>query len=135
MSKEYLNPPELFPSLQYGFSQVVTSGSGKLVFMSGQVGWNEDQEIIDPDDLGRQARQALKNVKIALEAAGGCLADVVSMRIYIVQHKSQQSGAISAALKEFFPGDRAPATTWIMVQGLASEDFLVEIEPIAVIEP
>lgn len=85
--------------------------------------------------MGLQARQALRNVKIAVEAAGGDLDDVVSMRVYIVQYRLRQSGAIREALKEFFPADRAPATTWIVVQALASKDFLVEIEPIAVIEP
>jgi enamine deaminase RidA (YjgF/YER057c/UK114 family) len=69
-----------------------------------------------------------------MKIAGGALTDVVSMRIYIVQEKLDETHHISAALKEFFPADQAPATTWIGVHALANEDFLIEIEAIAVID-
>jgi len=134
MPKEYINPKELFNSLQYGFSQVVTSQSGKTVHMSGQVAWDEEQQIVGKNNLQKQTRQALKNVETAVNAAGGTLADVVSMRIYIVYDKLDESGAISDTLKEFFPSDQPPATTWIGVHSLAHEDFLIEIEAIAVID-
>ncbi|NLG73741.1 MAG: RidA family protein [Chloroflexi bacterium] len=134
MPKEHLNPPQLFPSLQYGFSQGVTASGGKTVYLSGQVAWDQNQQLVGPGDLHAQARQALRNVSIALQAAGGDLADVVSMRIYIVQEKMGESRAITKALQEFFPGGTPPATTWIGVPSLANRDFLVEIEAIAVIE-
>lgn len=133
MTKQYINPPELFPSQQYGFSQVVTSPPGKMVFISGQVAWNAAQEIMGEGDLKEQALQALRNVAIAVQTAGGSLRDVVSMRIYVVERASEQSGAVREALLEFFPWEEKPATTWIVVTGLANEDFLIEIEPIAVI--
>jgi len=37
MPKQYLNPKELFPSLQYGFSQIVTAHGDRTVYLSGQV--------------------------------------------------------------------------------------------------
>ena len=119
MPKQHLDPSELFPSRQYGFSQVVTARGGTTVYVSGQVGWDE--------------RQALRNVETALHAAGGRLSDVVSMRIYVVPGRMEESRAIREALLEFFP-DEPPTTTWIGVHSLADKDFLVEIEPIAVIE-
>jgi len=134
LPKKHINPKALFDSLQYGFSQVVTSQGGKTVHMSGQVAWNEDQQIVGKNNLREQTRQALKNVETAVTVAGGVLADIVSMRIYIVHHQLDESGAISAALKEFFPGDQPPATTWIGIHSLANEDFLIEIEALAVIE-
>ena len=132
--KEYINPPELFPSLQYGFSQIVTSPAGKLIFLSGQVAWDERQRIVGPGDLGRQTRQALRNVETAVAAAGGQLTDVVSMRIYILGERLAESAVISEALRSFFPQERAPATTWIGVRALARDEFLIEIEATAVIE-
>lgn len=134
MLKEYINPPELFPSLQYGFSQIVTSTGGKTVHLSGQVAWNEKQEIVGPGDLGIQTREALKNVATALQIAGGSITDVVSMRIYIVETVLGQNHHVGAALREFFPAECAPATTWIGVRALANQEFLVEIEAVAVIE-
>ena len=134
MSKEYLNPKELFPSLQYGFSQIVTSTGGKMVFLSGQVGWNERQEIVGADDLRDQTWQTFRNIETAMKAAGGVLTDVVSLRIYIVEDRLEESHHISEALKEFFPANYAPATTWIGVRALANKDFLIEIEAIGVLE-
>ena len=134
MPKEHINPKELFNSLQYGFSQIVTSQGGKTVHMSGQVAWDSDQQIVGKNDLRKQTRQALKNVETAVNAAGGTLTDVVSMRIYFVFDKLDETGSISSGLKEFFPGNQPPATTWIGVHSLAREDFLIEIEAIAVIE-
>ncbi len=56
------------------------------------------------------------------------------MRIYVVNYKNEDAGPISEALREFFPGDRPPASTWIGVPSLAVEDFLIELEAIAVVE-
>lgn len=133
MPNKTINPPELFPSLQYGFSQIVTSTGGKTVYLSGQVAWDENEQIVGPDDLGTQTRQTLKNIETAMQIADGKLTDVVSMRIYIVEPHLAESSSISQALKEFFPAKNAPATTWLGVSSLANKDFIVEIEAIAVI--
>jgi 2-iminobutanoate/2-iminopropanoate deaminase len=134
MSKETINPSELFNSQQYGFSQIVTARGGKTVYLSGQVAWDADQQIVGPGDLGLQTRQALENVKTAMAAAGGRLEDVVSMRIYIVEEALDESRHISQALRDTFPAVQAPATTWIGVRALANPEFLIEIEAIGVIE-
>jgi len=134
MPKETINPADLFPSLQYGFSQVVTSSGGKSVYLSGQVAWDASQRIVGPGDLRLQTRQSLENVKTAMEAAGGQLNDVVSMRIYIVEAMLDESRHVSEALRGYFSEDQAPATTWIGVRALADKEFLIEIEAIGVIE-
>ncbi len=69
-----------------------------------------------------------------MKAAGGQLTDVVSMRIYIIEERLEESHHIQEALKEFFPQDRAPTTTWIGVRALANKEFLIEIEAVGVIE-
>lgn len=135
MAKEYLNPPELFDSQQYGFSQVVTSGPGKLVFFSGQVAWDANEVAPAGRDLRRQCWMAMENVELAVRAAGGALTDIVSLRIYLVPETLDQQAAVTEALLAFFPQDRLPTATWIAVQALSEPDFLVEIEPIAIIEP
>ena len=134
MPKEYINPKELFPSLQYGFSQIITSTAGKMVFLSGQVGWNEQQQIVGPNDLRAQTWQTFRNIKTAINAAGGTLTDIVSMRIYIVEEKLDETEHIKEALQAFFPEERAPTTTWLGVRALANKEFLIEIEAIGVIE-
>lgn len=132
MAIEHFNPPELFDSLQYGFSQVVAAQGSTTIYLSGQVGWDASQQMAAPGDLGAQARQALRNVESGLRAAGASLEDVVSLRIYILTSELHNQAAIRTALCEFFPKN-PPAATWIGVQALSEPDFLIEIEPVAVI--
>jgi len=134
MSTEYINPDSLFNSQQYGFSQVVTAQGGKTIYLSGQVAWDENQQIVGGQDFRAQVWQTFRNIEIALQTAGAGLEDVVSMRIYILTEKVKDTHPVSVALKSFFPAGRLPATTWIGVQSLANEDFLIEIEVIAVTE-
>ncbi len=135
MTKKTINPPELFDSLQYGFSQIVAASGGRTVYLSGQVAWDADQQIVGPGDLRLQTRQALENVRTAMGVAGGRLEDVVSLRIYIVEAALDESRHISQALRDTFPAEQAPAATWIGVRALASPAFLIEIEAIGVIDP
>ena len=72
---EHIQPPGLFASGQFGFTQVVTSPPGKLVFVSGQVAFDENAQVVG-SDLAAQAQQALENLGRALAAAGASPADV-----------------------------------------------------------
>ena len=134
MPKEHLNPPTLFASLPYGFSQAVATTGGRMVYLSGQTAWDANQQIVGGADLGAQTRQALRNVQLGLAAAGGTLADVVSLRLYVVNPQPGDLGPVGEALREFFPADQPPASTWLGVASLARPEFLIEIEAIAVIE-
>jgi enamine deaminase RidA (YjgF/YER057c/UK114 family) len=89
MPKEYVNPDNLFPSVPYGFSQIAIASGRKMVFISGQTAWDTGKNIIGGDNLLEQARQALRNLKAAMEAASGSLRDVVSLRIYIVKYEPE----------------------------------------------
>jgi enamine deaminase RidA (YjgF/YER057c/UK114 family) len=112
----------------------VAANGGKTVYISGQTAWDAQRQIIGGIDLAQQARQALRNVQAAVEAVGGTLADVVALRIYIVNYRPEQADAVGGALREFFPKEKRPASTWIGVSALAVSDFLIEIEATAVLE-
>ena len=134
MPKEYVNPKSLFPSVQHGFSQVVVASGGKMMFISGQTAWDAGKKIIGGDNLLEQARQAMRNVQAAIEAAGGTLKDIVSLRIYIVNYQVEKANALRTALNEFFSSATPPASTWIGVSALAVPEFLIEIEATAVLD-
>lgn len=134
MPKEYINPDALFPTLQHGFSQIVTATGGKTIYISGQTAWDANKQIIGGANLAQQAGQSLRNIQIAVEAAGGTLADVVALRIYIANYRPEQADAVAGVLRDFFPEQMRPASTWIGVSTLAVSDFLIEIEATAVIE-
>ena len=131
--KEHINPASLFPSLQNGFSQIITAQGGKTVYISGQTAWDANKQIVGGMDLGGQTRQALRNVRTAVEAVGGTMADVVSLRIYVVNYKTEDAGVVGEALREFFPAEAPPTSTWLGVTSLAVRDFLIEIEAIAAV--
>src|SRR5215216_5716392 len=98
MPKEYLNPDSLFPSLELGFSQIVATSGRKTIYISGQTAWDANKQIIGGTSLAEQAMQAFRNLQTAVEAAGGKLSDVVSLRIYIVNYQREEADAISNAL-------------------------------------
>ena len=134
MSKEYVNPDSLFPSVQHGFSQVIVASGRKIAFISGQTAWDVRKKIVGGNSLLEQARQALRNIQAAIEATGGTLKDIVSLRIYIVNYQPENAEAISIVLREFFSSTNPPATTWIGVSALAVPEFLIEIEATAVLD-
>jgi 2-iminobutanoate/2-iminopropanoate deaminase len=134
MPKTYVNPPVLFNSRQYGFSQVVTNLGGTTVYLSGQVGWDAEESFGESRDFAAQMRRALENIEAALEAVGGTRDDVVALRIYLVGVLIYDTRTVREALLAFFDPERQPATTWLGVTALASRDLLVEIEATAVVE-
>jgi enamine deaminase RidA (YjgF/YER057c/UK114 family) len=133
MPKEFVNPDTLFPSVAHGFSQVVVANGKKMVFISGQTAWDAQKKVVGGDNLLEQARQALRNVESAIQAAGGSLKDIVALRIYIVNYQPENASAVGNALREFFP-QNPPASTWIGVSALARPEFLIEIEATAVLD-
>jgi 2-iminobutanoate/2-iminopropanoate deaminase len=134
MPKEYFNPPALFSGAKYGFSQIVTSDVGKLVFLSGQTPFNAEEQIIGTT-RAEQMQQALGNIRSAMEAVGGTINDIVSMRVYIVDYNpDEEIDILVEGLKAFFVDGNPPASTWVGISSLAIKGFLIEIEAIAILE-
>lgn len=131
--KKTIQPEGLFNSTKYGFSQVVIKEPGKLVFISGQVAWDENETIHGKGDLAIQTRVAIEKLERAIAAAGGTLEDIVMLRIYKVDYQPGDGPVIGEILREKFGTDHPPASTWISVNGLANPDFMIEIEAQAVI--
>jgi 2-iminobutanoate/2-iminopropanoate deaminase len=94
---------------------------------------DENLNIVGKNDLRAQAQKAIENLKIAVESAGGNLGNIVMLRIYKVDYKKEDGPIINEILKKNFGTATPPASTWVSVNGLADEDFLIEIEAQAVI--
>ena len=133
MIKEFLNPPAL-PNWEQTFSQVVvvSEGATNTVYISGQVAVDENQNLIGAGDLRAQALRAFQNLEIALSAAAAKMSDVVKLNIYVKGYEPQKAIPIGEALRKYFPGTNLPASTWLGVQSLAKEGFLIEVDAIAV---
>ena len=133
MVRNTINPDTLFNSTQYGFSQITISTPGKIIFISGQVAWDENQNIIGGNNLEKQTRKAIDNLKIAIESVGGTMENIMMLRIYKVDYQKEDGPIITSILKENFGTRNPPASTWVSVKGLANEGFMIEIEAQAVI--
>jgi enamine deaminase RidA (YjgF/YER057c/UK114 family) len=129
VSIERINPDELArPS---GFSHAVAA-SGRLIFLAGQTGYGPDGQIV-PGGVLPQFERALANLLIALRAAGGTPADLVSLTIYAVDLADYRSRGreIGEAWRRLC-GREYPAMAAIGVSRLWDADALVEIQGFAV---
>ncbi len=105
--------------------------SGRLVYISGQVAWDAEGNIVGKGKIEAQARQVFRNLRQVLREAGGDLKDLLKITTYIT--RIEHFPPIIEARKEFFPG-QLPASTLIVVKSLFHPDFLIEVEGIAAID-
>ncbi len=130
MSKLFINPTEL--SNPGTYTHVVVAEGKKIIFVSGQVALDASGQMVGSGDLRAQTRQVFENLKIALGAAGATFADVVKMNTYIVNYKPEMRPALVEVRAAYLPKENPPASTLVGVTALAREEFLIEIEAIAV---
>ena len=106
---------------------------GTLVFVGGQIGWNERQQFVS-DDFVEQARQALANVAAVLAEAGARPEHIVRMTWYVLDKREYTASyrALGAVYRETI-GRHFPAMTAVEVKALIEDRARVEIEATAVI--
>ena len=133
MANQHIQTDDLWPSAQYGFSQVVVSTGTNIIHCAGQTAWDKDMNLVGGDDLEQQAAQALENIKSALAAAGATMKDVVRLDVYVVDYDRDKIPAIGAAMSRYFDPDHLPANTLLGIEALAMPEFLIEITATAVV--
>lgn len=115
-----------------GYSNGV-SAKGRIVFVSGMVGWNADCKFT-ATDLAAQVRQALLNIVAVLSEASAKPEHIVRMTWYLVDKAEYLAAAkeIGAAYREII-GRHYPAMTVVQVAALLEDRARVEIETMAVV--
>ena len=117
-----------------GYSNgIAVEGSGKTVFVAGQLGANAQGQI-ESDSFGAQVGQAFRNVVRVVQEAGGRPSDIVRMTWFITDKAAYKAegAAMASAYKETI-GRHFPAITVIFVSGLVDDRAKVEIEATAFI--
>jgi 2-iminobutanoate/2-iminopropanoate deaminase len=97
-----------------------------IAYVSGMVARGAPN--LEKMDEYEQAREIFRKIKALLEAAGGKMADVVKVTIFVTDIKNNTK--VWKARAEVFSGN-FPASTLVQVAALASPEILVEIEAIA----
>lgn len=106
---------------------------GRYLAISGQIGWDERNELV-ADDFLAQTRQALRNVVAVLRAAGGAPEHLVRLTWYITDKNEYRANlrGLGEAYREIV-GAHYPAMALVQVAALLEEGAKVEIEATAIL--
>lgn len=126
-----INPEGVWAPRGRGFSMGVVQPQGQIIHFTGQVGWDEGENIVGKGDVREQTRQAFRNIERVLAAVGGTLEDLVSVTTYFLD--LDDLPGIQEVRAQVLGNENAPASTSVMVAGLGHVDFLVELTPVAVV--
>ncbi len=131
-SKEFLNPKTLLSPR--GYSHVAKINKGTIVYIAGQVSCDASGKLVGEGDFEAQVEQVFRNLKHAVEAAGGAMADIVKLNTYLFAEVGESGVAKLRAIRErHLPPDNRPASTLLVVSRLAQPGWLIEIEAVAAI--
>ncbi|HEX6738849.1 MAG TPA: RidA family protein [Vicinamibacteria bacterium] len=130
--KQFIQPEGLSKPATY--THVVVVQGGRTLFIAGQVAANAKGEVVGKGDLRAQTTQVMENLKIALAAAGATFADVVKSNTYVVNLKPEDLPVVREVRGKYFGAANPPASTLVGVTALASPDYLIEVEAIAVVK-
>ena len=92
MSKDIFNPPDMMKPA--GYSHVAKVNRGAIVYLSGQVPSDASGKLIGEGDFEAQVEQIFRNLKLAVEAAGGTMADIVKLNYYLAAASRGEGGRI-----------------------------------------
>jgi len=132
MEKTIINPPPL--ARPRGFSHGVLTSGGRLLFLAGQTGSDAEGNIMAPGDLVAQYEQALRNLKVVVETAGGKMQDIVKFNIFVRDRDDYLAHLkpLGQVHRSFF-GNYYPAAALFEISRFFQDEALIEIEGIAVL--
>lgn len=114
----------------FSFSPAVATRGGRTIWLAGHTGQKDDDGRSLAGHFEAQTRQTFRNIEKTLAAAGGTLADLVSMTVFLID--ARHSRAMTDLRKEILKSD-FPASAAITVAGFAHPDMMIEIQAVAVV--
>ena len=102
---------------------------GNTIYLTGQVAYNASGQLVGEGDIKAQTRQVFRNIKDILSAAGAKMDDIIKINTYITDQSKFMD--MLAVRSEIF-GNNPPASTAVVVAGLAFPGLLIEVEAIAI---
>ena len=132
MAFTFINPDSLGAPSGYSHG-LVADAQGKLLFIAGQIAWDQKQKIVS-DDFVEQFDRALANVVTVLNAAGGQPEHIVRLVIYVtdkIEYRERTKEVGERYRKHL--GKHFPAMVLVQVAGLLDDAAKVEIEGMAVL--
>ncbi|MFK7965576.1 MAG: RidA family protein [Burkholderiaceae bacterium] len=126
MAKAF-NPDTLWQPFG-AFSQMVIGGSGKTLYLKGQVSLNREGEVVGAHDMSRQVEQVLCNLRDLLASVNGRMSDIVSLN-----HFTTDIAAFMAcgSIRQKYFIEPYPVTTTVEVSSLYDPRLVIEISGVA----
>jgi enamine deaminase RidA (YjgF/YER057c/UK114 family) len=128
MPAELVRSSRLFPGAPYAYA-AAAPGTG-LIFTAGACPLDHQGRVVAPGDFAAQMRQALDNLRVALEECGATLDDVLKTTVYVSSDRREDLVTAWNEVARAF-GDHDPPSTLLGVAVLGYPDQLVEIEAVA----
>ncbi len=128
MTHQIIHPQSVHSTEGVGYSHVAKVGN--TCYIAGQIALDPDNNLVGKGDIEAQTRQVYANLAAVLEDLGGSLANIVKLTTYLTDRSSL--AAFRKVRNKVF-SEPFPPNTLLFIDGLASPDYLVEIEAIAVV--
>lgn len=127
MAHQILNLSSVHPTRGYSHA----ARAGNTLYIAGQVAQDVSGNLVGKGDMEAQAHQVFTNLKNILAEAGGNLGNIVKMTTLLTHFASIES--YRAARNEYFT-EPMPPNTLLIIESLASPDFMIEVEAVAVLD-
>jgi len=135
IKREKIQPQGVHVVMRAGhpaYTHVVTvSGTGKMIFVAGQLARTPQGVCVGKGDMRAQIEQVGENIKTCLEAAGASLGDIVKTNTYVTDYTEF---AKHGDMRLRYFGPATPTSTTVQISRLADPDAMIEIEAIAVVD-
>jgi 2-iminobutanoate/2-iminopropanoate deaminase len=113
------------------FSHAAWAPAGRTLYISGQVGVDEQGEVVGgPDDIAAQTEQTLRNIANVLHSVGGTFDHIVAVTVFVTDMGGLAK--IHEVRRRFFKPPY-PASTLVEVKSLVDPRLIIEINAVAVI--
>ncbi len=129
MAKQRIDSDKVKPVAAYSTGWKVSNGH--LIMLAGQVAVDVDGNTVGVNDMKAQTRQVYENIKAALEAAGAGMEDIVRLTVYITDPADFPA---SMEVRQTYFNEPYPASTLLIISGLAKPEWLIEIDVVAFVE-
>lgn len=114
-----------------GYSHVVEVKGGRTLYIAGQIAVDKNGNLVGRGDFRAQVKQVFENLKARLEEGGASFKDVVKLNYYLTDASDLQ--ALRDTRNSYINTETPPASTLVVVKQLVREEYLLEVEAVAVV--
>ena len=134
MNKQYANPPGHWEHHLAGVKVHPGVKCGNMIFVAGQVAFDDKGDLLHAYDLEKQTRVTMENVRRVLDDLDATMDDVVMVKAYYVGTGQEADWEPSIRVRQEFFGTPMPPSTGIPVPTLTYPGLMTEIEVIAMVD-